>query len=184
MWCNTRRGWGIVSIVLHWLSAVAIIGLFALGWWMTDLGYYDSWYNLAPWWHRSVGLLLFAATLLRLIWRVLNPTPAVPGSRFERLGAALGHVGLYVLLLVILASGYLISTADGRGISVFDWFEVSAVLSDLPQQATIAGTIHWYGALCLMGLATLHMLAAFKHHFISRHDVLARMLNPRFSRKS
>ena len=66
MWNNTRRGWGLVSILLHWVGALAIIGLFALGWWMTGLDYYDRWYNLGPWWHRSVGMLLLLATLIRL----------------------------------------------------------------------------------------------------------------------
>ncbi|WP_192036729.1 cytochrome b [Halomonas sp. YLGW01] len=183
MWRNTRKGWGIVSIVFHWTSAVAIIGLFVLGWWMTGLGYYDSWYNLAPWWHRSVGILLFAATLLRLVWRVLGATPALPGQRLERLAAELGHLGLYVLLVVVLVSGYLISTADGRGISVFDWFEVPALISDLPNQATLAGTVHWYAALGLIGLAAVHMLAALKHHFIDRQDTLTRMMTPRLLRK-
>ncbi|WP_458526784.1 cytochrome b [Onishia taeanensis] len=184
MWRNTRKGWGIVSIMLHWVSALAIIGLFALGWWMTDLGYYDSWYNLAPWWHRSIGILLFAATLARLAWRLTGTTPALPGARLERLAAELGHLGLYVLLGVVLVSGYLISTADGRGISVFDWFEVPALVSDFPNQATLAGTVHWYAALALIGLAAVHMLAALKHHFIDRHDILVRMLSPRASRKS
>src|SRR5690554_7598846 len=84
MWRNTRSGWGIVSILLHWLSAVTIVGLFALGWWMTGLGYFDAWYNLAPWWHRSIGLLLLFATLARLVWRFANPTPAGQGSRLEQ----------------------------------------------------------------------------------------------------
>lgn len=183
MWRNTRRGWGIVSIVLHWVSALAIIGLFVLGWWMTELGYYDRWYNLAPWWHRSIGMLLLAATLLRLVWRAAGTTPTLPGERLERLAAELGHQGLYALLMVVLVSGYLISTADGRGISVFDWFEVPALVSDLPRQATLAGTVHWYAALVLICLAAVHMLAALKHHFIDRQDVLARMLSPRVSRK-
>ncbi len=71
MWRNTRSGWGIVSIVLHWLSALTIVGLFVLGWGMTGLGYFDPWYNLGPWWHSSIGILLLFATLLRLAWRSL-----------------------------------------------------------------------------------------------------------------
>ncbi len=69
MWGNTKAGWGVISIMLHWLSAITIVGLFALGWWMTGLGYYDPWYNLGPWVHRSIGILLFAATLARIVWR-------------------------------------------------------------------------------------------------------------------
>lgn len=184
MWTNTRSGWGLTSILLHWVSALAVVGLFVLGWWMTDLGYYDAWYNLAPWWHRSVGMLLLFVTLLRLVWRLANPVPVSRGHRLERLAAHLGHIGLYVLMLVVLVSGYLISTADGKGISVFDVFVVPAVISDLPQQATVAGQVHWYSALALMLLAAGHTAAALKHHWVDRNDVLMRMLTPRRSRRS
>ncbi|MCK2183393.1 cytochrome b [Halomonas getboli] len=182
MWHNTSSGWGLTSILLHWLSALAFVGLFVLGWWMTGLGYYDDWYHLAPWWHRSVGVLVFAVTLGRLVWRALQPTPALPGSRLERLAAHLGHVGLYALMLLVLVSGYLISTAEGAGIDVFGLFEVPALVSGLPNQASVAGSVHWYAALALMVLAGGHGLAALKHHWVDRHDTLVRMLSPRYTR--
>lgn len=183
MWSNTRSGWGLISIALHWLSALVVVGLFALGWWMTDLGYFDAWYNRAPWWHRSIGMLLLFATLLRIVWRLAQPTPQAHGSRLERLAAHFGHTALYVLMLAVLFSGYLISTAKGRGISVFDWFEVPALISGLPDQASVAGAIHWYSALALIVLAVGHTLAALKHHFLDRHDTLVRMLNPARARR-
>jgi cytochrome b561 len=184
MWQNSLSGWGLISILFHWLSALAIIGLFALGWWMTGLGYYDPWYNLGPWIHRSIGILLLFATLLRLVWRFAQPTPKSEGSRLETIAAHLGHTSLYVLVLLVMVSGYLISTANGRGISVFDWFEVPALLHDLPNQASLAGEVHWYSALALIILAVGHSLAAFKHHWLDRHTTLVRMLNPRYSKRS
>ena len=183
MWRNTHQGWGVVSILLHWTLAVAIIGLFVLGWWMTGLGYYDPWYNLGPWWHRSLGMLVLFATLLRLVWRLVNPTPLAQGRPLERLAAHLGHVGLYVLMLVVLVSGYLISTADGKGIAIFDWFTVPAVISGLPNQASVAGEVHWYAALALMVLAAGHAAAALKHHLVDRNPVLRRMIDPRLGRR-
>ncbi len=183
MWRNTRSGWGLVSITLHWASAVAVVGLFILGWWMTGLDYYDAWYNLAPWWHRSIGMLLLFATLLRICWRLLQQTPKAQGSRMERVAAHLGHIALYALMLTVMVSGYLISTARGRGINVFDWFEVPALVSNLPDQASIAGEIHWYSALALLLLAAGHSLAALKHHFFDRHDTFVRMLNPARTRR-
>lgn len=183
MWRNTQRGWGVVSMMFHWLSALAIIGLFALGWWMTGLGYYDSWYNVGPWIHRSIGMLLLLATLLRLVWRFIQPTPKGEGSRWEKLAAHLGHILLYIVLLLVMFSGYLISTANGRGIKVFDWFEVPALVHGLPNQASVAGDIHWYSALALVLLATGHALAAFKHHWYDRHSTLIRMINPTYSQK-
>lgn len=184
MWRNTQRGWGVISIVFHWLSALAIIGLFALGWWMTGLGYYDPWYNQGPWIHRSIGVLLLLATLARLIWRLCQPTPRAEGRRLETIAAHLGHTGLYVLILAVMTSGYLISTANGRGISVFGWFEVPALLQGLPNQASLAGETHWYSALALIILAVGHTLAAFKHHWLDRHTTLVRMLNPAHSKCS
>ncbi|WP_404345558.1 cytochrome b [Vreelandella venusta] len=181
---NTRSGWGVISIAFHWLSALAIISLFILGWWMTGLGYYDPWYNQAPWIHRSIGILLLLATFTRLIWRLVQPTPNAEGNRLERVAAHAGHIGLYVLLLLVLTSGYLISTANGRGISVFDWFEIPALLHGLPNQASLAGDVHWYSAIALMVLAGGHALVALVHHFKYRHATLKRMVNPRHSHTS
>ena len=183
MWRNTGSGWGLISILFHWLSALMIVGLFLLGWWMVDLGYFDPWYNRAPWWHRSIGMLLLFTLGLRIVWRLFQPSPAAQGSRLERLAAHAGHIGLYVLMLVVMVSGYLISTARGRGVNVFDWFEVPALVSGLPNQASIAGDIHWYSALALMILAAGHALAALKHHFVDRHDTLMRMLSPARTRR-
>lgn len=184
MWRNSFHGWGLLSIIIHGLSALVVIGLFGLGWWMTGLGYYDGWYHLAPWWHRSIGLLLLGVTLLRVLWRLVQPTPMTPGSRLEALFAHIGHLLLYAVLFVVLVSGYLISTAEGQGIPVFEWFTVPALVSGLPNQASVAGDIHWYAAWALMILALGHTLAAFKHHWLDRHDTLRRMFDPRLSRRS
>ncbi|WP_088742476.1 cytochrome b [Cobetia sp. QF-1] len=178
MWRNSRRGWGWPVIVMHWLSALAIFGLFALGWWMTSLGYYDSWYKLGPWWHKSVGISLFALTVLRLVWRHLQITPQAHGTRNEQRAAFVGHVLLYVLLLVVMASGYLISTADGRGISVFGLFEMPALITGLKDQATLAGDVHWYASCGLVILSLGHAAAAFKHHLLDGQDTLRRMIWP------
>ncbi len=62
-----------MAILLHWLVAATIIGLFALGFWMVDLSYYDPWYRQGPDIHRSVGILLFMAMVLRLAWRLFSP---------------------------------------------------------------------------------------------------------------
>jgi len=74
-----------------------------------------------------------------------------------------------------MLSGYLISTADGRPISVFGWFEVPALLTSIPNQEDVAGLVHEYLAWGLVILAGLHGLAALKHHFIDRDPTLLRM---------
>lgn len=179
MWKNTRTGYGLINIMLHWLIAVWVVGLFALGLYMVGLGYYDPWYHRGPALHKSLGLLLFAALVLRLLWRFINPVPySLAKRRWERSAASIGHGLLYLVLFLVILSGYLIAAADGRAIAVFDWFSVPA-LRFLERQADLAGDFHEVLAWCLIGLAVVHSLAALKHHFIDRDPTLVRMLWPR-----
>lgn len=180
-WRNTRTGYGLVAISLHWVVALSVIGLAILGLWMVDLSYYSPWYRSAPFWHKSIGLAVFAVMLFRLLWRCFNPRPAhLPNhSGWERSLAAVVHMLLYLLLLVIVLSGYLISTATGQGISFFGWFDVPALVSGLPAQADRAGSVHYWVAMAVLVLAGLHALGALKHHFIDRDDTLRRMLGLR-----
>jgi cytochrome b561 len=177
-WRNDPTGYGLVAVSLHWLVAVVVIGQFGLGLWMRSLGYYDAWYRLGPWWHKGIGVMLFGLVAARLLWRLGNSRPAhLPSHRpYEQLAAGIAHALLYLLLFAVMASGYLISTADGRGLEVFDWFTIPATLSGIEHQEDIAGKVHLYLAWTLMGLAALHALAALKHHFIDRDPTLRRML--------
>lgn len=176
-WKNTPNRFGVSSIVLHWLSALAVFGLFALGYWMVGLSYYDPWRQTAPDWHKSVGVLLLLATLLRVLWRVISPPPAplASYSKMTRIGAAAGHGLLYLGLFVVMISGYLISTADGRSIDVFGWFSLPATLTGLPSQEDVAGVVHKYVAWGLVIFAGLHGLVAIKHHVFDRDRTLLRM---------
>jgi cytochrome b561 len=173
---NTATSYGWITIAIHWLSALVVIGLFALGYWMLTLGYYDTWYRLGPWWHKSIGMTLLAVTLLRMLWVFSNPKPKPLGAPWEQVAARIGHGLIYILLLVTMISGYLISTADGRGISVFDWFEIPALITGIPNQEDLAGEVHWYTALALVITAAGHALAALKHHFVNGDATLKRML--------
>lgn len=179
-WRNTRDGWGLVSIVLHWAFALVIIGLFAVGLYMVDLGYTDPLSNVLPEWHRSLGLLLGGALVVRLLWRFLSPPPdPLPNyQRVEHIMAMLMHWVLYVLMIVIIVSGYLISTADGRGVSVFGWFEVPAITGRVDNLEDLAGEIHYWVAWTIIVLSAMHALAALKHHFIDHDRTLRRMINP------
>ncbi|WP_061238540.1 cytochrome b [Ectopseudomonas composti] len=176
-WRNTPATYGFVSVLLHWLVALAVFGLFALGFWMVGLSYYDPWRQSAPDLHKSIGIVLFAVMLLRVLWRLFNPSPAALSShgQLTRLASKLGHGVLYLGLFGVMISGYLISTADGRGIEVFGLFSVPATLSGIAQQEDIAGAIHEYLAWGLVIFAGLHGLAALKHHFIDRDSTLLRM---------
>lgn len=173
---NTATRYGLPAVFMHWLTALTVFGLFGLGLWMTELTYYDAWYKTAPFIHKSIGLLLAGLTVFRLLWRLANPRPQIAGARWERLAAESAHALLYALLFAVMISGFLISTADGREVSVFGWFAVPALPWALEQQEEIAGKAHETLAFALIGLAVLHVLAALKHHFIDQDDTLRRML--------
>lgn len=166
---------------VHWLSAVAVIGLFAVGLWMVDLTYYSTWYRTAPYWHKSVGILLAALTITRLVWKSIKPMPAIEGSAFEKVAASIAHKLIYVLLFVIFGSGYLISTSDGRPIEVFNWFSVPALGELFENQSDIAGAVHYYAAFTLIALAVLHAVAAIKHHIINKDNTLMKMIGEKAS---
>lgn len=175
---NTESRYGWVSITLHWGMAATIVAMFALGLWMRGLSYYDEWYRLGPFIHKSVGMILLALLLLRIVWKLINPKPAHDPDLhpWEKISASAAHLSLYVLMLAIMVAGYLISTADGRAISVFDWFEIPALIQGLPNQEDIAGEIHEILAWALIAVAAIHAAAALKHHFFDGGTTLVKML--------
>ena len=175
---NSSSGYGVISVALHWIVALTVYGMFALGLWMVTLSYYDGWYHQAPEIHKSIGILLMLTLVIRLIWRRISPAPGAlkSYSRLTRISAVVAHIALYLLLFGIIFSGYLISTADGKPISVFGLFAVPATLTDAGSQADLAGDIHLWLAWTVVILSVLHALAAFKHHFIDKDDTLRRML--------
>ena len=87
---NTRQHYGWLAISLHWISAITIISLFALGFWMVDLGYYDSWYKTGPALHKSIGISFFLLMLFRLMWKVIQIQPESLSSHTE-IEKKLGH---------------------------------------------------------------------------------------------
>lgn len=178
IWKNTKYTWGLVPICLHWLTAIAVFGLYGLGWYMVDLDYYDAWYRSAPFWHKSVGLTLVVVVAIRLVVRGMTGVPGslVSHAKWERVLAGFVHLLLYLLLVATFISGYLISTADGRGISFYGWFDVPAVVKGVDNLEDLAGSVHVVVTDVLILLAVLHALGALKHHAVDRDETLKRML--------
>jgi len=176
---NQKSSYGWISIAFHWVIATSLLGMFALGLWMVELDYYSTWYHDAPSIHKSLGVLVVLAMLLRFLWNVFNPKPKpLEGSAILRTIASTVHLLFYLLVLLIGVSGYLISTAESQAISVFNWFDVPALFKPFENQADIAGEIHELLVFTLIGFAVLHALAALKHHFIDKDNTLKRMLKP------
>lgn len=168
-------GYGLLSRLLHWLMAIAVFAMFGLGLWMVDLDYYSPYYHSAPELHKSVGILLLITLALRFGWRIANVGPDDDDLKpFERTASRIVHWGFYPLLLALMVSGYLISTADGRPIDVFGWFSVPSPGENKGLE-DLAGAIHTYLAYVVILLAAVHAAAAVKHHVVDRGRSLSRM---------
>lgn len=173
---NSENAYGWVTRFLHWGMALAIFSMFGLGIWMRGLDYYSPYYRTAPDLHKSVGLVLLGLLVFRFVWRQINAVPSDDHlSWIERIGSHLTHLAFYGLLLVMMISGYLISTADGRGIEVFGLFEVPSFYQQRGLE-DLAGVIHEWLAWGIIGLAAIHAVAALKHHFLDKDVTLIRML--------
>ncbi|ESP94216.1 MULTISPECIES: cytochrome b [Pseudoalteromonas] len=174
---NSNQSYGWVSIAMHWLMALAIFFMFGLGLYMVELTYYDPWYKGSLDLHKSLGIILMGLWLFRFVWRYINTKPQeLPGPKLEQLAARIGHQVLYLLMLLLLLSGYFISTADGKPISVFELFEVPAVPWSFDNQEDIVGDIHFWLAWGLIGFVAIHIMAALKHQFINKDGGLSRIL--------
>ncbi|MFZ5467758.1 MAG: cytochrome b [Pseudomonadota bacterium] len=174
---STRQRFGSVAILFHWGIALGVVALYALGLYMDELEYQDPWFNSAMELHKGLGMLLFAAILARWLWRLVDvqPVPLETCSAFEQWSARVMKAVLYLLLVLVPLSGYLISSAEGQPIDVFGWFQVPALISGLPEQEDVAGEVHEFLSNLLIALAAVHALAAIKHHVFDHDDTLRRM---------
>jgi cytochrome b561 len=175
---NTENSFGLVTIIIHWVMALKIIGLFILGKYMLGLDYYDAYYQIAPWWHKSFGLLVFLLLLYRIIWKLTNskvkPLPSY--KAYEIKLAKLIQLSMYLVLLICCISGIIISTTKEATLTFFGLFDVPTLLSVGKEQVIIIEQVHEYSTLTLIVLASLHMLAALKHHFFDKDLTLRRIL--------
>lgn len=174
---NSSKSYGWISIVIHWLMAIAIFFMFGLGLYMVDLTYYDTWYKGSLDLHKNLGMVVLGFLIFRVFWRVINTRPtALTAPKWQQLMAHGMHHSLYVVMLLLMMSGYLISTADGRAIVVFDLLHIPALPWQIENQEDIAGEIHAILSWLLMALSAAHALAAVKHHVINKDRTLKRML--------
>lgn len=167
-----------VAKALHWLTAMAVLGMLGIGLWMTGLPI--SLLKLQVYnWHKWIGLTVLALTVLRLLWRWRNPPPPLPDTitRWERALAPIGHWALLVLLLAMPISGWLMSSA--AGISVI-WFGVLALPDLVPNNPDLfeaLRTTHFLLSRCLIVVVALH-IAAVLHHDVLRRDGIFRRMWP------
>lgn len=173
---NSAERWGLVSVTLHWITVLLVLGLVAVGFLMQELPntpFKRDVYAL----HKSLGLTVLGLTALRLLWRVLQPTPALPATmpRWQRWAAQVGHAGLYALLVAIPASGWTYNWASNFSTPLFGWTLMERAGAVDRELKALAGAVHEWGVYALLVLLAVHAGAAFYHHYQLKDGVLARM---------
>ncbi len=180
---NSPERWGAIAQSLHWLVALGVIGLAAVGLLMQELPISPTKIKVYAL-HKSVGLTVLALVLLRLVWRLLDRRPPYPAHMpgWQRGLASLTHGLLYLLLLAMPISGWLYNSASNFALRWFGLFSVPPLSGPDPELKALAQDLHGWGFYLLAALFAIHVAAALKHHLVDRDNTLIRML-PWRSRK-
>lgn len=174
---NSKERFGAVAQFFHWTVVVLIISQIVLA---KSAQYAPGLMQKAKLLttHKSIGMTIFILALLRLSWRLANPTPLPLANvrPWQNRAASVVHWSLYVLIVVTPLAGWLMSSARNFSVSYFGWFTLPNLVApdaELFQQLKL---VHRILAYTITNLAILHMLAALKHHFIDGDNTLRRML--------
>jgi len=161
---------------LHWLMALLLIGLLALGFYMHDLPLSPEKLQLYAW-HKWAGVSAFLLVLLRLSWRLAHTPPPLPAgmSRTMQLAAHGGHLLLYVLMLAIPLTGWLMSSAKGFQTVWFGVLPIPDLIGKDKATGELLALVHKSLNLLFVAAILGHVAAALKHHFIDKDGLLDRM---------
>ena len=163
--------------VLHWLMAILLFGLLALGFYMHDLPLSPDKLKLYSW-HKWAGVTAFLLVALRLTWRIVHRPPALPDSmpKIMQFAAHAGHLMLYLLMIAIPLSGWLMSSAKGFQTVYFGVLPIPDLLDKNKEIGDLLALVHKSLNLLFVAVLAGHIGAALKHHFIDKDDILTRML--------
>lgn len=173
---NTPDSFGLVSRVIHWTMAIGILGMLALGLWIEDMqpALSNLWlYSL----HKSIGLILLALVLLRIVWHRISPPPGPigPAGGLDQRLARAAHLALYTLMVAIPISGYIASSATGIDVMLFDRWVLPplAPVSETWEKAGFA--THGLLTKLLAAVIVLHVAGALRRA-LAGDGTLTRML--------
>jgi cytochrome b561 len=174
---QTSTRYTAVAQWLHWIIAALIVTQFALAWSADDLPLGAHKLALLAR-HKSFGMTILMLAIVRLSWRFANPAPQLPDrmTPAERLLARATHIAFYVLLFAMPVTGWLMSSAKNYSVSWFGLFTWPNLIGKDEAAFEALKTTHDYLSDVLLAIAILHVLAALKHHFWNKDDVLLRML--------
>ena len=184
MQTDKNRRYDTVAMVLHWAIAALMIFMIVFGEDLIrvsrDPAAAAAAGTFLPSLHVSIGIGILILSAVRLAWRLTNPPPPLPATMapWEQMVSKLTHVLFYILLIGLPLSGWLsfghyaVERPAVAGAQVFGLFPVPGA----PDLGGIGGALHGLGSNFAMALVILHVLAALKHQFVNRDDILRRML--------
>lgn len=181
----TIERYNSIAISLHWLIAFFLIGLLAMGKYMTQLEAADPLRFTLTQWHKSFGITVLVLTILRVIWRITHKPPALPTTttRFEYITSHATHLLMYVLMVVIPVSGWVLVSASPLNLEtvlfgVIPWPHISYISSVADKAALTeqSDLVHMWLANALLVLVLLHVAGALFHQVIRRDGLISRML--------
>ena len=171
---NNLTEYGFISKIFHWLSAAVLLAQIPLGFYLVDLDFSEKRLFIENV-HVTIGLGIFYLTILRLIYKLFNPTPALGNSVFigQRVIAKLNHILLYLSILVITTSGALKKLFNGEMLDLF-FFDLE--IKDNFDLAELFYEIHIFGNYTLIVLILLHISAVIIHKILFKENLLKRIL--------
>jgi cytochrome b561 len=173
----SRHRYTPIAQTIHWIIAVLIAIQFTLGWMQDDLPLGMRKLSLLAS-HKSFGMTVLALAVLRLAWRLFNPAPPLPEgmSNIERFLARATHIAFYLLLFAMPLTGWMMSSAKNYSVSWFGKFTWPNLIGPNDHWFELLKETHDLMSNVLFAIVILHILAALKHHFWNKDDVLKRML--------
>lgn len=175
---TTQKQYTLLAIGLHWWIALLIFIAFPLGIYMHDLPFSPTKLKLFSW-HKWLGVTVFLFVVLRIYWRLRHSPPALPDSlaNWQKLVTHVVHGLLYLLMVAIPLSGWLMSSAKGFQTVLFGVLPIPDLLSKDKELGNILAIVHRTLNFSFLALVVMHVLAALKHHFIDKDVILSRMLS-------
>ena len=171
---NTLTEYGLISKILHWISAILLLIQIPLGFYLVDLDFGPERISVENI-HIIIGLSIFYLVIIRLINNILNPTPKLDSSIFkgQKFLAKLNHLLLYVSILLITVSGILKKLFNGETLVIF--FKKININENF-ELADQFYEIHIFSNYLLIGLIVVHILAVISHKLFFNDNILKKIL--------
>ena len=175
---DSRTGYGPISIANHWVIAILIIAMIALGLYLEDMPRSPEKRFLVGL-HQSFGILALVLGLFRVQWRLRSgmPDQAATLPAWKEVASIRTHRLLLLFVIAMPISGYLWEAGEGHAPSFFGLFSLPA-LPKTPWVENIGHLVHGLGSKILILLILVHVAAALKHHLFDKDATLRRMLRP------